>query len=125
MREGAVCPLVFEFAAQRVWAMRPGRPSPPVWLLMRRSLEATPEVKDYISNGDTETPLGVLASVAWSRFRVEEFFEDCKGYLYPGRRDGGPCRNRTCSNSLATSHCKNAMSQANCLIRCRGEGFGP
>jgi hypothetical protein len=84
VREGAVGPLVFEFAAQRVWAMRPGRPSPPVWLLMRRSLEATPEVKDYISNGDTETPLGVLASVAWSRFRVEEFFEDCKSYSLDG-----------------------------------------
>jgi SRSO17 transposase len=80
-REGAVGPLVFEFAAQRVWAVRHGRPGPPVWLLVRRSLEATPEVKYYISNGDAETPLGVLASVACSRFRVEEFFEDCKGYL--------------------------------------------
>ena len=81
MREGAVGPLVFEFAAQRVWAVRHGRPGPPVWLLVRRSLGATPEVKYSISNGDAETPLGVLASVAWSRFRVEEFFEDCKGDL--------------------------------------------
>jgi SRSO17 transposase len=81
VREGAVGPLVFEFAAQRVWAARHGRPGPPVWLLVRRSWEATPEVTYSISHGDAETPLRVLASVACSRFRVVEFFEDCKGYL--------------------------------------------
>ena len=81
VREGAVGPLVFEFAAVRAWAMRDQKPGPPVWLLIRRSLEETPEVKYYISNGDAETTLGVLASVACSRFRVEEFFEACKSYL--------------------------------------------
>ena len=81
VREGSVGPLVFEFAAVRAWAMRGQKPGPPVWLLIRRSLEETPEVKYYISNGDAETPLGVLAVVACSRFRVEEFFEDCKSYL--------------------------------------------
>lgn len=81
VREGACGPLVFEFAAIRVWAMRDQKPGPPVWLLIRRSLEATPEVKYYISNGDAETPLKVLALVACTRFRVEEFFEGCKSYL--------------------------------------------
>jgi SRSO17 transposase len=81
VREGSVGPLVFEFAAVRVWAMRDQKPGPPVWLLIRRSLEETPEVKYYISNGDAETTLEVLASVACSRFRVEEFFEACKSYL--------------------------------------------
>jgi SRSO17 transposase len=81
VREGAVGPLVFEFAAVRVWAMRDQKPGPPVWLLIRRSLEETPEVKSYISNGDSETTLGVMALVACSRFRVEEFFEACKSYL--------------------------------------------
>ncbi len=81
VREGACGPLVFEFAAVRAWAMRDQKPGPPVWVLIRRSLEATPEVKYYISNGDAETPVGVLALVACSRFRVEEFFESCKSYL--------------------------------------------
>ena len=81
VREGAVGPLVFEFAAVRVWAMRDQKPGPPVWLLIRRSLEETPEVKYYISNGDAETTREVLALVACSRFRVEEFFEACKSYL--------------------------------------------
>jgi SRSO17 transposase len=81
VREGAVGPLVFEFAAVRVWAMRDQKPGPPAWLLIRRSLEERPEVKYYISNGDAGTPLEVMASVACSRFRVEEFFEACKSYL--------------------------------------------
>ncbi len=81
VREGAVGPLVFEFAAVRVWAMRDQKPGPPIRLLIRRSLEETPEVKYYISNGDAETSLGVMALAACSRFRVEEFFEACKSHL--------------------------------------------
>jgi SRSO17 transposase len=81
VREGAVGPLVFEFAAVRAWAVRHRRPGPPIWLLIRRSLEEAPEVKYYVSNGDAGTTLAVLASVACSRHRVEEFFEDAKGYL--------------------------------------------
>jgi SRSO17 transposase len=81
VREGAVGPLVFEFAAVRAWAVRHRRPGPPTWLLIRRSLEEGPEIKYYVSNGDAETSLGVLAGVACSRHRVEDFFEDCKSYL--------------------------------------------
>ena len=65
----------------RVWAVRHREPGPPIWVLIRRSLEEEPEVKYYVSNGDAETPLAVLALVACTRHRVEDFFEDCKGYL--------------------------------------------
>jgi SRSO17 transposase len=81
VREGAVGPLVFEFAAVRVWAMRHRKPGPPAWLLIRRSLEDEPELKYYVSNADAETPLATLALVACTRCRVEGFFEDCKSYL--------------------------------------------
>jgi SRSO17 transposase len=81
VRQGAKGPLVFAFAAVRVWAVRHGQAGPPVWLLVRRSLEVTPEIKYYISNGDDATPLGVLAQVACTRHGVEECFEDCKSYL--------------------------------------------
>ncbi len=81
VRDGAVGPLVFEFAAVRVWSMRHGKPGPPAWLLIRRSLEKSPEVKYYVSNADGETPLSTLALVACTRCRVEEFFEDSKSYL--------------------------------------------
>ncbi|HMB05376.1 MAG TPA: IS701 family transposase [Isosphaeraceae bacterium] len=81
VREGAVGPLVFEFAAVRVWAMRHRKPGPPAWLLIRRSLGAEPEVKYYVSNAGEQTLLSTLALVACTRCRVEEFFEDCKSYL--------------------------------------------
>ena len=81
VREGAVGPLVFEFAAVRVWAVRHREPGPPIWVLIRRSLEETPEVKYYVSNGDAGTPSSVMASVACTRHQVEDFFEDTKGYL--------------------------------------------
>jgi SRSO17 transposase len=81
VREGAVGPLVFEFAAVRAWGVRHRKPGPPSWLLIRRSLGEDPEVKYYVSNADAETPLSTLALVACTRCRVEEFFEDCKGYL--------------------------------------------
>jgi len=81
VREGAVGPLVFEFAAVRVWAVRHRKPGPPIWVLIRRSLEECPEVKYYVSNGGAETPLSVLALAACTRHQVEDFFEDTKGYL--------------------------------------------
>jgi SRSO17 transposase len=79
--QGAKGPLVFDFALVRVWPMRHGQAGPPSWLLVRRSLEETPEIKYYLSNGDEETPLEVMAQVACTRHRVEEFLEDCKTYL--------------------------------------------
>ena len=81
IREGAKGPLAFEFAAVRVWAVRHGEAGPPVWLLVRRSLDPTPEVKYYISNADPSTPPGVLAEVACTRHAVEDYFEDAKSYL--------------------------------------------
>ena len=79
--QGAKGPLCYEFAAVRVWAVRHGEAGPPVWLVVRRSLEPTPEVKSYVSDADASTPLEILAKVACTRHKVEDFFEDAKSYL--------------------------------------------
>jgi SRSO17 transposase len=81
VRQGAKGPRAFEFAAVRVWAARHGAAGPPVWLLVRRSLEPTPAVKYHVSNADASTPLGVLAEVACTRHEVEDDFEDAKSDL--------------------------------------------
>jgi len=81
IRQGAKGPLTFAFAAVRVWAVRHGAAGPPIWLLVRRSLEETPELKYYVSNGDAATPLEVLARVACTRHEVEEYLQDAKSYL--------------------------------------------
>jgi SRSO17 transposase len=80
LREGSKGPLVFEFAVLRVWAMRHNRPGPPIWLVIRRSLDGK-EVWYYVSNAEAATPWQTLAMVTGTRFRVEEFFQDGKSYL--------------------------------------------
>lgn len=89
VREGAVGPLVFAFARVRVWARRNKKPGPPLWLLVRRSLDAPAEIKYYLCYAEEETPLETLALVSSCRYRVEEWFEEGKSYLgmadYEGR----------------------------------------
>lgn len=81
LREGACGPLVFEFAAVRVWAVRHRQPGPPIWLLLRRSLAAEPEIKYYVCNANADTPLESMALVSGCRIRVEEYLEDGKSHL--------------------------------------------
>jgi len=81
LREGAKGPLAFEFARVRVWPVRHRRAGPPLWLLIRRSLEPVPEVKYYLSNAEPDVPLETMALVTGVRWRVEEFLEDAKGQL--------------------------------------------
>jgi SRSO17 transposase len=81
LREGEKGPLAFEFTRLRVWSVRHRRAGPQVWLVIRRSLEPTPEVKYYLSNAAADMPVKTMALVTGSRWRVEEFFEDAKGQL--------------------------------------------
>lgn len=81
LRAGAKGPLAFAFARVRVWAVRHEKPGPACWLLLRRSLEPDAEVKYYLSNAAAEEPLETMALVTGTRYRVEEFFEEGKGYL--------------------------------------------
>jgi SRSO17 transposase len=81
LREGACGPLVFQFAAVRVWAVRHREPGPAIWLVIRRSLGSDPEIKYYVSNAPALAPLATLALVSGCRFRVEEFFQEGKSYL--------------------------------------------
>jgi SRSO17 transposase len=81
LREGAKGPLAFAFTRLRVWSVRHRHAGPPVWLVIRRSLERVPEVKYYVSNAAPEVPLETMALVTGSRWPVEEFFEDAKGQL--------------------------------------------
>jgi SRSO17 transposase len=80
VREGSKGPLVYEFVALRVWAMRHNKPGPPIWLMLRRTLEKT-DLKYYVSNAPEETPWQELALASGARWRVEECLEDGKMYL--------------------------------------------
>lgn len=80
LREGAKGPLVHEFAALRVWAMRHYKPGPPIWLLLRRTTEKT-DLKYYVSNASADTPWQSIALAGAARWRVEESLEDGKMHL--------------------------------------------
>lgn len=88
LREGSKGPLVYEFAAVRVWAMRHYKPGPPIWLLLRRTTEKT-DLKYYVSNADAGTPWTQIGLAGSTRWRVEENLEDGKMHLgmadYEGR----------------------------------------
>jgi SRSO17 transposase len=81
LRMGAKGPLAFAFARVRVWAVRHRKPGPVCWLLLRRSFESDGEVKYYLANAAAEEPLETMALVTGTRFRVEEYLEEGKGYL--------------------------------------------
>ena len=53
-RQGTKGPLAFDFAAVPIWQKRHDKPGPPGWLVIRRSLDPTPEIKYYISNAPQE-----------------------------------------------------------------------
>jgi SRSO17 transposase len=81
LRPGAKGPLAFAFAGVRVWAVRHRKPGVACWLVLRRSLEPDAEVKYYLSNAAADESLETMALVTGTRYRVEEFFEEGKGYL--------------------------------------------
>jgi len=81
LRAGAKGPLAFSFARVRVWAVRHRKPGPACWLILRRSLAPDAELKYYLSNAAEDEPLETIALVTGTRYSVEEFFEEGKGYL--------------------------------------------
>jgi SRSO17 transposase len=81
LRAGAKGPLAFAFARVRVWAVRHRKPGPACWLIARRSLEPDAEVKYYLSNAAADEPLETMALVTGTRYSVEEYFGESKGYL--------------------------------------------
>ncbi len=78
--EGSKGPLVAEFVAVRVVAVRDRLPGPEGWLLVRRTVptgEGDVEYKYYLSNAPAGTPLGELVRVSGMRWPVEACFAEC------------------------------------------------
>lgn len=77
--EGSKGPLVAEFAAVRMVAVRERLPGPEGWLLVRRTVPADGEgveYKYYLSNAPAETPLGELVRVSGMRWPIEACFAE-------------------------------------------------
>jgi SRSO17 transposase len=81
--EGSQGPMVAEFAAYRVIAIRDALPGPDVWLVLRRHLE-TGELKTYLCNAPADTPLATQVRMSGMRWPIETCFEDRKQLLGMG-----------------------------------------
>lgn len=81
IKEGAKGPIVANFAFLRAVAVRDGLPSPPVWVVFRRSLDPTPELNVSLSNAPKQTSKRALVRVSGMRWPVETAIEESKGEL--------------------------------------------
>jgi SRSO17 transposase len=82
-KAGSQGPLVAEFAALRVVAVRDALPGPDVWLVLRRHLD-TGEVKTYLCNAPVDTALATHVRMSGMRWPIETCFEDSKQLLGMG-----------------------------------------
>jgi SRSO17 transposase len=83
IKEGSQGPMVAEFAAMRVIAVRDTLPGPDVWWVLRRHLE-TGELKTYLSNAPVATALETQVRMSGRRWPMETCFEDGKQLLGMG-----------------------------------------
>jgi SRSO17 transposase len=79
IKEGAKGPMVAEFACMRVVPVRDEVPGPESWLVLRRSLGETPELKTYLCNAPGTTPHRKLVWASGMRWPVESAIEESKG----------------------------------------------
>jgi SRSO17 transposase len=83
IKEGSKGPILADFAALRIVAVRDALPGPDVWLVLRRHLE-TDEVKYYLCNAPAETSLDELVRISGLRWPIETCFEEGKQHLGMG-----------------------------------------
>lgn len=73
-------PEVWEFKATPFWERRGDNFAPVKWLIIARNV-ITREVKYFLSNAPSGTPIEALIRVAFARWIIERCFQDCKTEL--------------------------------------------
>jgi SRSO17 transposase len=81
IKQGSKGPLVAEFAFLRATTLRDDLPGPRRWVIFRRSLSASRELKVYFSNAPTTCPRSEFIRVSGMRWPVETALEDGKGEI--------------------------------------------
>jgi len=79
IKQGSKGPLVAEFACLRATTVRDELPGSRRWVIFRRSLSASRELKVYLSNAPTTCPHSEFIRVSGMRWPVEMALEDGKG----------------------------------------------
>ena len=107
VKDGEKGPMVWEAKRAAFWVKdKRGLPAGPYHLLICRNALDPSEVKFFLSNAPTGTPVTELLLVAFDRWRIERMFQDSKGELgldhFEVRRYGSLCRHLllTCVSHL-------------------------
>lgn len=77
VKEGSKGPIVADFARLRVVAVRNDLPGPELWLVFRRQID-TGELKCFLCNAPTDTPLTRMVWLSGMRWPIETCFEEGK-----------------------------------------------
>ncbi len=78
IQDGSKGPLVVAVAFVRAVAVRDGLPGPDVWVVLRRALDGTRELKAYLSNAGADTPPETLVWLLGLRWPVEQAIKEAK-----------------------------------------------
>ncbi len=81
IQDGSQGPLVAEVACVRAVAVRDGLPGPDVWVVLRRALDASRELKGYLCNAAADTPPATLVWLRGLRWPVEQAIKEAKEEL--------------------------------------------
>jgi SRSO17 transposase len=79
--EGSKGPIEDEFARKRVTLCREGLPDRTVWLVIKRSVAASPRYWYSISNAPASATLGLFVWLSGRRWTIEQGFEENKSEL--------------------------------------------
>ncbi len=79
--EGSKGPIAYEFARKRVTICRDGLPDRTLWLVIKRSLGASPRYWYYLSNAPASATLGLFVWLSGRRWAIEQGFEESKSEL--------------------------------------------
>ncbi|HSX82108.1 MAG TPA: IS701 family transposase [Candidatus Saccharimonadia bacterium] len=79
--EGTKGPIVYEFARKRVTLSKEGLPDRTGWLVLKRTLGASPTYAYSFSNAPASTPLRLFVWLSGVRWAIEQGFEETKTEL--------------------------------------------
>ena len=78
IKEGSKGPLVCDFACLRVIEARAGMPANELWLVIRRNLLDSTQLKFYLCNSPADLPFTELVRLSGLRWPIEILFEESK-----------------------------------------------
>ena len=81
VKEGSKGPLRVQVVCRRVVAIRDGMPGPDLWLVLRRGLDPTSELKTYLSNAPADTAQATLVWLLGRRWPIEVAIRESKDDL--------------------------------------------